>query len=41
MIAVSKDEVSIYALEQTNPETLRRNIRDFKWNKNVEVRIVD
>lgn len=40
-ITVARDEVSIYSVDQTNLKALKRNIRNFNWNKNVEVKIVD
>ncbi|WP_449399719.1 hypothetical protein [Chryseobacterium wanjuense] len=40
-ITVSKDEVSIYAVDADNFQELKQNIRKFKWNRNVEVLTVD
>lgn len=40
-ITVSKDEVSIYSVDADNFQQLKQNIRQFKWNRNVEVLTVD
>jgi len=39
-IAVAREKVSIYAVDQNNLTKLKENIRSFKWNKNVEVIIM-
>ncbi|WP_415325314.1 hypothetical protein [Chryseobacterium sp. MMS23-Vi53] len=41
VISVSKDEVSIYSINPDNLQSLKQNIKNFKWNKNVQVTIVD
>ncbi|MBK1894340.1 hypothetical protein [Chryseobacterium paridis] len=40
-VTVAREEVSVYSIDTANLESLKRNIRNFKWNKNVEVKIVD
>jgi hypothetical protein len=39
-ISVARDKVSIYAVDQKNLQSLKENIRNFKWNKNVKVTIM-
>lgn len=39
-IAVAREKISIYAVDQNNLTKLKENIRSFKWNKNVEVTII-
>ena len=38
---VAQNEVSIYSINLNNLQSLKRNIRDFNWDKNVEVMIQD
>lgn len=40
-ITVAKDKVSIYSVNGNNLEELKNNIKDFRWNRNVRVAIVD
>lgn len=40
-ITVARDEVSVYSIDRGNEAQLRRNIRNFKWNRNVQVTITD
>lgn len=38
---LGKDHLSIYAVDISISSSLRQNIKDFNWNKNVEVKIVE
>ncbi len=38
---VAQDEVSVYSIQQGNYRKLKENIRNFRWNKNVRVTIMD
>ena len=40
-ITVAKDKVSVYSVNGNNLEELKNNIKDFHWNRNVRVTIVD
>lgn len=40
-VTVSKDEVSIYSINNTAGRELKENIRKFKWDRNVQVTIPD
>lgn len=40
-VMVAKDHVSIYSVDTKNFQLLQQNIRNFNWNKNVKVTIVD
>ncbi|MBT2621977.1 hypothetical protein [Chryseobacterium sp. ISL-6] len=40
-VTVARDEVSIYSIDPTNEERLKKNIRSFNWNKKVNVQIMD
>lgn len=35
------DHVTIYSINPTIYESLKKNVRNFKWNKNVDVQIID
>ncbi|MEC5172461.1 hypothetical protein [Chryseobacterium nepalense] len=39
-VTVARDKVSIYAVDQKNLEKLKENIRNFRWNRNIEVTVV-
>jgi hypothetical protein len=38
---VAQDEVSFYSINPDNLQQLKNNIKDFKWNRNVQVTVVD
>ncbi len=40
-VTVARDEVSIYSVDHTALAELKENIRKFKWNRNVQVTVVD
>ncbi|GEN75017.1 hypothetical protein CHA01nite_07570 [Chryseobacterium hagamense] len=40
-VTVSRDEVSIYSINHTSGHELQENIRKFKWNRNVQVTLMD
>lgn len=40
-ISVSKDEVGVYSVDPKNVQQLKQNIRKFKWNRNVQVTIME
>jgi hypothetical protein len=40
-ISVSQDEVSIYSVNNKNLLQLKKNIKKFSWNRNVQVTITD
>lgn len=40
-ITVARDKVSIYAVDQDNLQELKENIRNFNWNRNVDVTIAN
>lgn len=40
-ITVGRDHVSIYSVNGSNLEALKRNIRNFGWNRHVKVTIVE
>lgn len=37
----AKDHVCIFSIDPTIHESLKQNIRNFNWNKNVDVHIID
>ncbi|WBV59621.1 hypothetical protein PFY12_11200 [Chryseobacterium camelliae] len=39
--SVAQDEVSFYSIDYGNLQQLKNNIKNFNWNKNVQVTIVD
>jgi len=41
LTTVSKDEVSVYSINTNNLQQLKQNIKDFNWNKNVQVTIIE
>ncbi|SIQ03483.1 hypothetical protein SAMN05880574_10479 [Chryseobacterium sp. RU37D] len=41
VITVSKGEVSIYSIRLNGLESLKKNIKGFSWNKNVQVTIIN
>lgn len=41
VVSVSKDEVSVYSINPNNLQSLKQNIKNFNWNRNVQVTIVD
>lgn len=40
-VTVAKEEVTIYAVNPAGLEELKRNIKRFNWNKNVQVSIIE
>lgn len=40
-VTVAKEEVTIYAVNPSGLEELKRNIKRFNWNKNVQVSIIE
>lgn len=40
-VTVARDKVSIYTVDQNNLQELKENIRNFKWNRNVDVTIAN
>lgn len=40
-ITVARDKVSIYSINKNNLDKLKQHVRNFKWNRNVQVTIVD
>jgi len=40
-VTVSKDEVSVYSIQPAAGRELKENIRKFKWNRNVQVIVMD
>lgn len=40
-VTVARDEVAVYSVNRHNEQILKRNIRTFKWNRNVQVTIAD
>lgn len=40
-VTVARDEVSIYSINNAALPELKENIRKFKWNRNVQVTVVD
>ncbi|CAD7803595.1 hypothetical protein CHRY9390_01100 [Chryseobacterium aquaeductus] len=40
-ITVYGEEVSIYCIDLNNCNQLKNNVKNFKWNKNVKVQIID
>lgn len=40
-ITVARDKVSIYSINKNNIDKLKQHVRNFKWNRNVQVAIVD
>ncbi len=40
-ITVARDKVSIYSINKNNIDKLKQHVRNFKWNRNVQVTIVD
>lgn len=41
MTTVGVDEVAIYSIDLNNLEQLKKNIKNFNWNRNVQVTIID
>ncbi|MET3535603.1 hypothetical protein [Chryseobacterium limigenitum] len=40
-VVVGQDHVFIYSIDPRIHESLKQNVKDFKWNKNVDVRIIE
>jgi len=40
-VAVARDQVSVYSIDRNAASRLKENLRNFKWNRNVRVTIVD
>lgn len=40
-ITVAQSDVTIYCINKEKLDSLRKNIKNFKWNKNVQVKIID
>lgn len=41
LTTVSKDKVSVYSIDTNNLQQLKQNIKDFNWDKNVQVTIIE
>ncbi|AZA53106.1 hypothetical protein EG348_08820 [Chryseobacterium sp. G0201] len=40
-VVVGQDHVFIYSIDPKIHESLKQNVKDFKWNKNVDVKIME